>query len=232
MGYLAPIDPFVIEYVIRVDSGPVFKSPHAYDLEVEVEEPSKSRLGPLPSIQTLQKETQAIDEKLDGLMQELHELRAKRDFFNEFSMNPTRFINDAVKIMTRDLQVITGEPSTQLESVLAASMRKKEKDTEKAAKDKEGSGLFELPWVSEAIFHYLATQAEEKTNENITNSFVAGGGNPSATSASITSDGMDRHSSSAIHASQPPSAGVVNAASIAPNAPVNPTQNIPIHPHH
>ncbi|OMJ16474.1 SWI/SNF-related matrix-associated actin-dependent regulator of chromatin subfamily D member 3 [Smittium culicis] len=164
--FCSPIDPIVLFYTIKVDSGTEYKPPYAYDLNVEVEEPIRSRLGILPSLQTGQKDLASIEEKQQKLIQAIYNSRTKRDFLKGFCLNPAEFVNTLVENMAQDLLVITGEHKPGLE--LANSTN---------------SDLFGQAWTDEAVLHYLI----ENERNRLDNSLVAETANLASSASSLTS---------------------------------------------
>ncbi|CAG8498667.1 14363_t:CDS:10 [Funneliformis caledonium] len=143
--HLQPLDPIVIEYTIRVDKD-FHQSRYAYDIEVEFDDPNKTRLPSIFSNVANQREIQTFDDKIVQCVQSINNSKTKRDFLLNFAKSPVEFINKWVESQSRDLELILGEHSVNLE-------------------DQRRSNFYKQNWVSEAVFHYSNALTQKKMHE-------------------------------------------------------------------
>ncbi|RKP23721.1 hypothetical protein SYNPS1DRAFT_30522 [Syncephalis pseudoplumigaleata] len=133
---LLPMDPVIIDYMIRVDKH-YHQSPYAFDVEVELpDEAGRQRLRALLTNTAAQKDITALDEKITQYIQAINNAKTKRDFLREFAASPAEFIHRWIASQNRDLEVILGESHVNLE-------------------ERRRADFFQKPWVQEAITHYL-----------------------------------------------------------------------------
>ncbi|OLY85619.1 SWI/SNF-related matrix-associated actin-dependent regulator of chromatin subfamily D member 2 [Smittium mucronatum] len=175
--FCSPPDPLVLFYVIRVDLETEHRPPFAYDISVDFEEPIKSRLGILPSLQTGQKDLSSIEDQQQKLIQAIYNSRTKRDFLKGFCTNPVDFVNTLVENMTQDLLVITGEHKPGLELINSSNGSEQKKN------------LFDQAWADEAVFHYLI-ENDKIRSENQIVAETAALANPAAPISSNISGGF------------------------------------------
>ncbi|KAF9427128.1 SWI SNF, matrix associated, actin dependent regulator of chromatin, sub d, member 1 [Podila epigama] len=171
--FLAPPDPIVLEYTVRVDK-PYHLSPHCYDLDVELDDPTfKTKISSLLSStsltaataggagatlsaaaaagggvnnSTLPKEIHNYSEQIMQYIQSMQNSKTKRDFLLRFANDPADFLDRWVASQSRDLEVILGESHVNLE-------------------DQRRSEFYNQQWVDEAVFHYMTAKNQKKLQE-------------------------------------------------------------------
>ncbi|PVU97376.1 hypothetical protein BB561_000580 [Smittium simulii] len=163
LPFYAPVDPITLNYTIKVDSGEEYRLPYAFDIPVDVEEPLKSRLGILPSLQVKQKELAIIDEQQQKLRQAIFNSKTKCDFLRKFSNDPVLFLNRLVESMSRDLAVITGD---QISSLRLAGT------DSSLGENPDDSNVFDQPWAHEAVSYYLLNSDRKKESSDFLKSAI------------------------------------------------------------
>ncbi|KAJ2749279.1 SWI/SNF and RSC complex subunit Ssr3, partial [Coemansia nantahalensis] len=121
-AFLMRPDPLVIEYTVRVHEGDFHMGQYAFDVEVEVEEPSRAGAGPLANVPARHRDLVHIETQLAQKMQEIHNARAKRDFLRSFASDPVAFVHRWIDNQTKDLEVVLGDRRHGLEAALGAIM--------------------------------------------------------------------------------------------------------------
>ncbi|KAJ2082076.1 SWI/SNF and RSC complex subunit Ssr3 [Coemansia sp. RSA 988] len=174
--FLTRPDPLVIEYTVRVNEGDFHMGQYAFDVEVEIEEPSRQGTGPLANVQTRHRELTHIENQLAQMMQDIHNARTKRDFLRSFSDDPVAFVHRWIDNQTKDLEVILGDRRRGLEAALGAIMAADSTAQELAGERKQAlehetskwlkeSALYNEPWAEEAVFHYLSAKTQERMQQ-------------------------------------------------------------------
>ncbi|KAJ1849032.1 SWI/SNF and RSC complex subunit Ssr3, partial [Coemansia sp. RSA 2708] len=120
--FLTRPDPLIIEYTVRVHAGDFHMAQYAFDVEVEIEEPSRQSVGPLANVQARHRELSQIESQLAQKMQDIHNARTKRDFLRSFAEDPVAFVHRWIDNQTKDLEVILGDRRHGLEAALGAIM--------------------------------------------------------------------------------------------------------------
>ncbi|KAG0349287.1 SWI SNF, matrix associated, actin dependent regulator of chromatin, sub d, member 1 [Podila humilis] len=167
--FLAPPDPIVLEYTVRVDK-PYHLAPHCYDLDVELDDPvyktkiasllsstslSAATAGSTPagssqvagsSSSSLPKDIHTYSEQIMQYIQSMQNSKTKRDFLLRFANDPADFLERWVASQSRDLEVILGESHVNLE-------------------DQRRSEFYSQQWVDEAVFHYMTAKNQKKLQE-------------------------------------------------------------------
>lgn len=131
--FLAPPDPIVLEYTVRVDK-PYHLAPHCYDLDVELDDPTfKTKISSLLSSTSLSaatagsaagagagasqapgasgsslpKDIHTYSEQIMQYIQSMQNSKTKRDFLLRFANDPVDFLERWVASQSRDLEVKT-----------------------------------------------------------------------------------------------------------------------------
>ncbi|KAI8075195.1 hypothetical protein BC940DRAFT_287688 [Gongronella butleri] len=143
--HIAPPDPIVLNYTIRVDKD-FYQCPQAFDVEVELDSVLRQKMLSQVSSQQVQKQIMELDDKIVQCVQSINNSKIKRDFLLQFSKHPVEFINKWVASQARDLEVILGESKVNLEE-----MRQ--------------TDFYKQSWVKEAVFHYLTSKTQQKMQE-------------------------------------------------------------------
>ncbi|KAJ3272401.1 snoRNP complex protein nop56 [Terramyces sp. JEL0728] len=134
--HLFPADPVILNYTVRVDKE-YHSHTAAFDIQVPVPDPIREKfqqvnLGNIP----LQREIATLDEKIAAIIQTINLSKLKRDFMISFTKDPVNFINKWVASQSRDLEVVLGDTTINVE-------------------DARNSEFFENEQFKEALFHYL-----------------------------------------------------------------------------
>lgn len=111
--HLQPLPPVKLTYTIRVDEE-FHKNPTAsvYDVRVPVPDPLQARLAAFlqnPQYATMLQQSKTLDDQLAVIVQAIAELKAKHDFYKNFSVDPVNFLLSWLSSQKRDLEVIQGE---------------------------------------------------------------------------------------------------------------------------
>ncbi|KAJ1734399.1 SWI/SNF and RSC complex subunit Ssr3 [Coemansia biformis] len=174
--FLTRPDPLVVEYTVRVHEGDFHMGQYAFDVEVEVEEPSRQGAGPLANLQSRHHELAHVETQLGHRMQEIHNARAKRDFLRSFANDPVAFVHRWIDNQTKDLEVVLGDRRHGLEAALGAIMAadstaqelsagRRQALEHEAARWLKESALYDEPWADEAVFHYLSAKTQERMQQ-------------------------------------------------------------------
>jgi len=142
--YLAPADPVVIPYVVRMDSSTVGEL-KAFDIEIDVDDyASKMRVREVMT--ALSPETaqhiQQLDDEISLSVVSVRNSKVKRDFLESFAKDPAEFIERWLASQARDLETVMGH-----ESGMRGDLRR--------------SDNFQLPWVEEAVVVHEGIRVSE-----------------------------------------------------------------------
>jgi SWI/SNF-related matrix-associated actin-dependent regulator of chromatin subfamily D len=110
---MTSLPPVKLPYTIRVDKefheNP---QPTIYDIRVSVDDPLRAALSAYltnPSYAHNLREIASLNEHLAVLILKIGNSKAKHNFFDSLSKNPTEFIAKWLSSQKRDLEVIAGE---------------------------------------------------------------------------------------------------------------------------
>lgn len=111
--HLQPLPPIKLTYTIRVDEA-FHKNPTAtvYDVQVPIPDPLQARLAAFlqnPQYATMLQQAKHLDDQLAVIVQAIAELKAKHEFYKNFSGDPVNFLNSWLSSQKRDLEVMQGE---------------------------------------------------------------------------------------------------------------------------
>lgn len=103
-------DPLVIHHVIKWDGSSVSdnKNTACYDIEVELDDPVKQLQSTFLQSNSNYQEIMAYDQKIHEIVDNINELKHKRDFFAGFSENPQQFVQDWLISQSNDLRTLAG----------------------------------------------------------------------------------------------------------------------------
>ncbi|KAK7336066.1 hypothetical protein VNO77_16595 [Canavalia gladiata] len=133
--HLFPPQVVLLEHKIKLSgNSPVGSA--CYDVMVDIPFPIQRELSALLANMEKNKEIDACDESICGIIRKIHEHRRRRAFFVGFSQSPVEFINALVESQNKDLKIVAGESGH---------------DAEKERR----SDFFNQPWVEDAIIRYL-----------------------------------------------------------------------------
>ncbi|WVZ13808.1 hypothetical protein V8G54_011374 [Vigna mungo] len=134
-SHLFPPQPILLEHKIKLSgNSPVGTA--CYDVMVDVPFPIQRELSALLANVEKSKEIETCDEAICGIIRKIHEHRRRRSFFLGFSQSPVEFINALIESQSRDLKLVSGEPSRNAEK-------------------ERRSDFFNQPWVEDAVIRYL-----------------------------------------------------------------------------
>ncbi|BAU01533.1 SWI/SNF complex component SNF12-like protein [Vigna angularis] len=134
-SHLFPPQPILLEHKIKLSgNSPVGTA--CYDVMVDVPFPIQRELSALLANVEKNKEIETCDEAICGIIRKIHEHRRRRSFFLGFSQSPVEFINALIESQSRDLKLVSGEPSRNAEK-------------------ERRSDFFNQPWVEDAVIRYL-----------------------------------------------------------------------------
>ncbi|GAB2278495.1 hypothetical protein Dimus_013176 [Dionaea muscipula] len=132
-SHLSPPQPIHLEHQIKL-SGNSPCGNACYDVLVDIPFPIQRELNMLLANTEKNKEIDACDEAICAAIRKIHEHRRRRAFFLGFSQSPVEFINALIESQSRDLKLVSGEPSRERE---------------------RRSDFFNQPWVEDAVIRYL-----------------------------------------------------------------------------
>jgi len=113
-SHLFPPQPILLEHKIKL-SGNTPAGTACYDVMVDVPFPIQRELSALLANVEKNKEIETCDEAICGIIRKIHEHRRRRSFFLGFSQSPVEFINALIESQSRDLKLVSGEPSRNAE---------------------------------------------------------------------------------------------------------------------
>jgi SWI/SNF-related matrix-associated actin-dependent regulator of chromatin subfamily D len=109
--HLFPADPVILNYTVRyisltrVDKLYHFNS-QAFDIQVPILDPVREKLAQANvGNPTINREIQALDDKIAAVVQTINLAKLKRDFMHGFVEDPVKFINQWIASQSRDLEV-------------------------------------------------------------------------------------------------------------------------------
>ncbi|XP_049382342.1 SWI/SNF complex component SNF12 homolog [Solanum stenotomum] len=133
--HLSPPQPIHLEHRIKLTgNNPVGTA--CYDVLVDVPFPIQRELNALLANTEKTKEIETCDEAICSATRKIHEHRRRRAFFLGFSQSPVEFINALLESQSKDLKVVSGEPSRNVEK-------------------ERRSQFYSQPWVEDAVIRYL-----------------------------------------------------------------------------
>ncbi|KAL2646635.1 hypothetical protein AAZV13_05G068500 [Glycine max] len=113
-SHLFPPQPILLEHKIKL-SGNSPAGTACYDVMVDVPFPIQRELSALLANVEKNKDIETCDEAICGIIRKIHEHRRRRAFFLGFSQSPVEFINALIESQSRDLKLVSGEPSRNAE---------------------------------------------------------------------------------------------------------------------
>ncbi|GAB2218584.1 hypothetical protein Droror1_Dr00001811 [Drosera rotundifolia] len=142
-SHLSPPQPVHLEHQIKL-SGNIPCGEMCYDVLVDIPFPIQRELNMLLANTEKNKEIDACDEAIVAAIRKIHEHRRRRAFFLGFSQSPVEFINALIESQSKDLKIVSGEPSRNVE---------RERHSE----------FFNQPWVEDAVIRYLTRKPANGT---------------------------------------------------------------------
>ncbi|BFZ63228.1 SWI/SNF and RSC complex subunit Ssr3 [Saitoella coloradoensis] len=142
-----PADPITLTYTVKVDQETTM-APTAFDIEIETydNESTKEMSSLLSGLSTPDPKILELDDRISVLIGALDANRLKRQFFLEFSKDPTNYLKRWIDAQSRDLEVVLGDRAV---------------DEEESRK----SDFYQKEWMDESVWHYLAAQTQKKVQE-------------------------------------------------------------------
>lgn len=112
-------DPLVIHHVIKWDGGAGAsgenKNTACYDIDVELDDPIKQMQSTFLQSNANIQELMAYDHKIFDIVDNINELKQKRDFFAAFAENPQQFVQQWLCSQSRDLKNLSDGPAADYE---------------------------------------------------------------------------------------------------------------------
>ncbi|OIW14463.1 hypothetical protein TanjilG_19511 [Lupinus angustifolius] len=142
--HLLPPQPILLEHKIKLSGNSPVGSV-CYDLMVDIPFPIQMELSSLLANAEKNKEIDACDEAICGIIKKIHEHRRRRAFFLGFSQSPVELINALIESQSRDLKLAAGESSRNAEK-------------------ERRSDFFNQPWVEDAVVRYLNRKPAARSN--------------------------------------------------------------------
>lgn len=100
-------DPLVLNHIIQRPDDGQDKTSACYDIDVELEDPVKQQMANFVHNQTNANDIQLLDQKIFDLVDQINEMKLRRDFFLRFSNEPSGFIKKWVVSQNSDLKTLT-----------------------------------------------------------------------------------------------------------------------------
>lgn len=145
-GLLLPPDPIVIHHLITCSSDVMEpKKTVCYDIDVEIDDPTKYKMGQFLNTLQNQNDLVAFDNKICDHVDQIKQAKMHRDFFTGFSQEPKSFIEKWIVSQSRDLKLVN-EMNEQPEEERRAE-------------------YYQQPWVNEAVSRYLYSKVQQKRAE-------------------------------------------------------------------
>jgi len=103
--HLLPLDPVHIEYDLDLEHGGLI----IQDVEVELEDPSKSRPAATPSIAAIQREIGLIDQRISECVSAMKTAQSAARVLQSFAKDPITCANTLISRQIADLEMVVGE---------------------------------------------------------------------------------------------------------------------------
>uniref|UniRef100_A0A8R1DL80 SWIB domain-containing protein n=1 Tax=Caenorhabditis japonica TaxID=281687 RepID=A0A8R1DL80_CAEJA len=100
-------DPLVLNHLIQRPEDGQEKTSACYDIDVELEDPVKQQMASFVHNQNNANDIQLLDQKIFDLVDQINEMKLRRDFFVRFSNEPNSFIKKWVVSQNADLKTLT-----------------------------------------------------------------------------------------------------------------------------
>ncbi|EPS66818.1 hypothetical protein M569_07956, partial [Genlisea aurea] len=133
--------PIHLEHRMKL-SGPTPSGNSCYDVPVDVPLSTAGSMSNFLTDLDRNEEIDPLDETVSSCMKKIHEHYRRRAFFLGFSHSPAEFINALIASQARDLKLVAGDATGEIEK-------------EKRA------GFYEQSWVEDAVIRYLNRKSSE-----------------------------------------------------------------------
>ncbi|KAK0421167.1 hypothetical protein QR680_015092 [Steinernema hermaphroditum] len=147
-GFLHQPDPLVLTHTIQ-HSPNNEKNTACYDIEVEMDDPVKTAMSSFmyTGVQQQQhlNDLTALDAKISDIVEQINDVKLKRDFFARFSDDPHGFIQKWLISQSKDLKTMT-EAATEAEF------------------ERQADCYFQ-PVVQEGVYRYIYSKVQQKRAE-------------------------------------------------------------------
>ncbi|CAP29418.2 Protein CBR-SWSN-2.1 [Caenorhabditis briggsae] len=100
-------DPLILNHIIQRPEDGQDKTSACYDIDVELEDPVKQQMASFVHNQNNANDIQVLDRKIYDLVDQINEMKLRRDFFLRFSNEPSGFIKKWVVSQNTDLKTLT-----------------------------------------------------------------------------------------------------------------------------
>lgn len=116
--HLLPIDPITIEYDIDMEHGGLL----VHDIEVDLEDPSKTRPPVSLSIAALQRELGLLDQRISECVMAMKTAQASTKILDSFCQDPVGCVNSLLARQTADYETVVDEVPISREDLNKASV--------------------------------------------------------------------------------------------------------------
>lgn len=104
---LQQIDPLEFNHIIQRPKEGQEQVSTCYDIDVEMEDPAKQYMAQFIHNPLLVNDIQALDQKCFDIIEQINELKTRRDFYSRFYLEPTEFIRDWMMSQNADLKTLS-----------------------------------------------------------------------------------------------------------------------------
>ncbi|KAI6646407.1 SWI/SNF-related matrix-associated actin-dependent regulator of chromatin subfamily D member 1-like isoform X14 [Oopsacas minuta] len=142
--HLTAPDPIVVHYMISREG--LDKQFSVYDIDVELEDPSYSKIQQfIQNINQPRQEILNINQLIDDQIENITNLRQRREFFMAYSQQPQRFFAEWMSSQTRDLKVI--------------------QEVDRKPELERNSDHYQGEWTSDAVTKYIYLKVSSRKQE-------------------------------------------------------------------
>lgn len=117
--HLLPLDPVEIEYDLDLEHG---GSLVVHDVEVELDDPSKSKPPVAPSVAAVQREIGVIDQRISECVSALRTAKATIKVLDSYATDPITCVNALLARQTADFETVVGDVSISREDLNKAAV--------------------------------------------------------------------------------------------------------------
>ncbi|CAI5444720.1 unnamed protein product [Caenorhabditis angaria] len=138
-------DPLILNHVIQKNEEGQEKTSACYDIDVELEDPLKAQMATFVHNQSSATEVANLDQKIYDVVEQINEMKKRRDFYVRFADEPNDFIKKWMISQSSDLKTLT-----------------------EASGDGEAERRFDhylKPETDEAVYRYMYQKIQQKRAE-------------------------------------------------------------------
>ncbi|EGT35630.1 hypothetical protein CAEBREN_30134 [Caenorhabditis brenneri] len=103
---LQQIDPLEFNHVIQRPKEGQEQVSTCYDIDVELEDPVKQHMAAFVHNPAFTNDLQLLDQKCYDIIEQINELKTRRDFYARFYLEPTEFVKDWLMSQNADLKMM------------------------------------------------------------------------------------------------------------------------------